>query len=541
MPASASTATASERDADGLRQPPAQDATSDPQTVEPGLFAPPETGSSMWAWASIASGALLLLGGAAAAAWLALQDAVMLPTASSLSGHAPSASGSTVPSLPAPNAAPARAAEREQEPEIPQARLSPPQGQRAHAGEASSLLPVHPQGLVWGVADAPATLALFGDLECPHTIEALRGVLRLQARLGDDLRVTFHHFLIHGHALAPTAAGLVARATLRRGPSAGWELLHSAARAGKAPDRKQLQAWFQASGDKGPLEQLTEDAEVRRLLTRDAELAAELNVRATPIAFVNGRRVEGWHSDQVFKEMIEQESRSVAWLRAEGVEPAVAYTRRLQENLLRQASGAPDRFCVPIAGAPSEGPRGAEVTLVEFSDFECGHCRELQPALRTVLQRHRGKIRRVWRSFALPQHQQARRLAAFSLAARGAGNDAAFWRLHELLFEAAELPDEGRLRELALRVGLDPDLVFHEADGLRVETALAADQALAAALGLGGTPTLFINGRALTGAAPVAVLEAIVQEELQSARRLKQNGTPPEHFEGLLCAEPSAP
>jgi formate-nitrite transporter family protein len=58
-----------------------------------------------------------------------------------------------------------------------------------------------------GPDDAPVTVVMYGDYECPDTRAAHSVIQRLRARLGDDLRVVFRHFpLTHEHPNARHAA-----------------------------------------------------------------------------------------------------------------------------------------------------------------------------------------------------------------------------------------------------------------------------------------------------------------------------------------------
>src|SRR5919202_1927270 len=66
-----------------------------------------------------------------------------------------------------------------------------------------------------GPADAPATLVVYGDYECPYTRRALAVVAQLRAELGDQLRFVFRNFPlteIHPHALQAAKAAEAAEA-----------------------------------------------------------------------------------------------------------------------------------------------------------------------------------------------------------------------------------------------------------------------------------------------------------------------------------------
>ncbi|MBA2394870.1 MAG: thioredoxin domain-containing protein [Ktedonobacteraceae bacterium] len=70
--------------------------------------------------------------------------------------------------------------------------------------QAHLTLPVNEQDHTQGPAQAPVTLVLYGDYECPYTRQSLTGVRAIQQELGEQLRFVFRNFPlieIHPHAL----------------------------------------------------------------------------------------------------------------------------------------------------------------------------------------------------------------------------------------------------------------------------------------------------------------------------------------------------
>jgi protein-disulfide isomerase len=72
---------------------------------------------------------------------------------------------------------------------------------------------------------------------------------------------------------------------------------------------------------------------------------------------------------------------------------------------------------------PAQGPADAPVTIVEFSDFQCPHCRQAQATLQQLLRRYAGKVRLVHRDFPVPQLHPG----AAAEAARCADEQGEFW------------------------------------------------------------------------------------------------------------------
>jgi protein-disulfide isomerase len=418
---------------------------------------------------------------------------------------------------------------------IPGALPASAQGARTHPLDATALLPVSSGAAIWGVAEAPVTIALFGDLGCPHTRVALRRVVGLASRLEARVRLVFYHRPLDNRPFSMDAARVLAAVALKAGPDAAWRALNEAS-ASTTTNEGELERWLTVAGLEASPATLGHEPAALARVHDDSELAALLDVQATPTLFVNGRRLVGAPADETLERYVDDESRAVRWLRAQGVSASESYARRVRRNLIAVEDGAPNRACVPVDKAPALGAPEALVTLVEFSDFQCTHCRALEPALSAVMTRYSGQVRRVWRSFALPQHQNARKAAAFALAARDLGGERAFWAVHgALLAGPSDALGDDRLRALAGRLGLDGSRLLALSEEPRHAGELEQDHALAQSLGLDGAPTLFVNGRQVAGAVPAAALDAIVREELEAARRVARAGTAPGRFESLLC------
>jgi protein-disulfide isomerase len=142
------------------------------------------------------------------------------------------------------------------------------------------------------------------------------------------------------------------------------------------------------------------------------------------------------------------------------------------------------------------GDAGAAVTVVEYGDYECPYCAAAAPVLRRLVEESGGQVRLVFRNFPLADRHPHALTAA--LAAEAAGAQGAFWPMHDLLFTRQERLDDASLRAYAEELGLDGDRVVGEAAqpfGDKVE----ADFAAGLAAGVGGTPTVIIDGRLFDG------------------------------------------
>jgi protein-disulfide isomerase len=174
----------------------------------------------------------------------------------------------------------------------------------------------------------------------------------------------------------------------------------------------------------------------------------------------------------------------------------------------------PPRAELALKDTPLRGPQNAQVMLVEFADYECAYCQQIQPALDKLEAQYKGKIAFAYKDFPLPMHTNA---AKASEAAHCAGAQGKYWEYHDMLYATKQLAVP-QLKEGARALKLDGQAFDKCLDsGSKIETVRThfnEGQGFA----LDGTPSFFINGRFFKGALTYDQLKAIVDEELGSSR-----------------------
>lgn len=160
------------------------------------------------------------------------------------------------------------------------------------------------------------------------------------------------------------------------------------------------------------------------------------------------------------------------------------------------------------------GPVDAPVTLVEYGDFECPHCGRAEPAVRELL-RDRADVRYIWRHLPLTDVHPHALMAAE--AAEAAALQGAFWELHDIMLEhQSELTAKDLLR-YAERIGVDADRFRRDLADHTGAARIDRDIEQAAASGVVGTPTFFVNGQRLVGSYDLATLTTAVNTALARA------------------------
>ena len=155
------------------------------------------------------------------------------------------------------------------------------------------------------------------------------------------------------------------------------------------------------------------------------------------------------------------------------------------------------------------GDDDAPVTLVEYGDFECPFCGRAEPVVRQLLNEFGNDLRYVFRHLPLSDVHPRAQLAAE--AAEAAGDQGAFWEMHDLLFDHQDALEPKNLVEYARELGLDVDRFTEQLRRHEHAGRIASDVDDADLSGVSGTPTFFINGRRHYGAYDRDSLKAAIQ------------------------------
>ena len=165
---------------------------------------------------------------------------------------------------------------------------------------------------------------------------------------------------------------------------------------------------------------------------------------------------------------------------------------------------------------PAFGPATAIIEIVEFSDFQCPFCERLTVTLEQLKSAYGDDIRLVFKDYPLPNHEQAFKAAE---AGHCALEQDKFWELHDAMFANQDALGVEDLKRHAGTLGMDQTAFDTCLDSGRHAARVNANLREGQQVGVSSTPTVFVNGRAVLGAAPYALFEQVVEEELERSRR----------------------
>jgi len=149
------------------------------------------------------------------------------------------------------------------------------------------------------------------------------------------------------------------------------------------------------------------------------------------------------------------------------------------------------------ANGPARGPANAPVTIVEFSDLQCPHCKEANPTIERLL-KEEPDVRFVSQNFPLPSHNWAEKAAEYADCVGRASNDA-YWKFVDGVFTAQEQITadnaDDKLKGIADSAGVNGADIAACAAKPETQSRVEASVQLGKDLGVNSTPTLFVNGR----------------------------------------------
>jgi len=168
------------------------------------------------------------------------------------------------------------------------------------------------------------------------------------------------------------------------------------------------------------------------------------------------------------------------------------------------------------------GPKDAQVSIVEFTDFECPYCSRLKDYPEKIVDEFKGKVNWVFKNLPLSFHEPyASREANFLECAANVNGMDAYITLHKDIYSGDGEYTEEQLLEMAKNHNYDDKKIKQCMDEKKFAQKIAEDTSLAEQVGANGTPTLIImdhkNKKALVipGAVAYENLKNQVQQFLK--------------------------
>jgi len=393
----------------------------------------------------------------------------------------------------------------------------------------SDILPVGTSYTKGGGADAPVTIIEFSEFQCPFCSRVNPTMKQITETYGPKVRIAFKHNPLPFHKEAPLAS----QAALAAGEQGKfWEMHDKLFENQKALGRAELETYAQGLGlDMDKFKKALDTNKFQAQVEADMALAKKVGARGTPNFRINGVEVSGARPFDAFKTVIDEQLKAAEELAKSGTKPDQIYAALVKKNH-KEPSAQPEKgrpadddktvYKVPTGDSAFKGEKDAQVTVIEFSEFQCPFCSRVNPTIKQLLDTYPGKVKVVFKHNPLPFHADA---PLASQAALAAGAQGKFWEMHDKLFENQKALKRENLDTYAQDIGLDVARFKADLDAGKFKAAVDADLAVGAQFGVQGTPNFFINGRKLVGAQPFESFKKLVDEELTKTDALLKAGT----------------
>jgi protein-disulfide isomerase len=219
-----------------------------------------------------------------------------------------------------------------------------------------------------------------------------------------------------------------------------------------------------------------------------------LGVNATPTFFIRGQKLEGAQTLEQMQGRVQA-----------AIEPGKTPDNRAGPELKQLEE--------VMANSPVRGSPDAAVTITEYADFQCPFCASARNTIDQALREYPGRIKLVFKSFPLDFHPDSRLAHQAALAADKQGK---FWEMHDLIFGRQHTMKRNDLLAMAKEIGLDMDRFTKDLESEQVRAQIEAEQAEGKRRGVTGTPTFYVDGSPIEGAASLAQFEARIDQSLRA-------------------------
>jgi protein-disulfide isomerase len=256
------------------------------------------------------------------------------------------------------------------------------------------------------------------------------------------------------------------------------------------------------------------DAEAKKKgLTADKLLEQEVDSKMPEPTDAEINAVYAVQKDQINRPLAEVKPQLQQNLKRAKIQIArQEYSAHLREQAKVAVLLSPPRVQVSFDPKRVKGNPKARVMIVEFSDFQCPYCGQVEATLKSVLAKHEGTVALAFRDMPISQiHPFAQGAAE---AARCAAEQGKFWEYHDLLFADQGALDRNGLIAKAATLQLDPKQFETCISSEKYKSQVQQDNQEGMRAGVSGTPGFFINGVFISGAQPEAAFDKIIEEQL---------------------------
>lgn len=375
----------------------------------------------------------------------------------------------------------------------------------------------------WGPEKAPIRIVMFTSYQCRDCYRIEQQVVKLMEQR-DDVAISIKHFPMNSECNpympkreqepqpnACWASRAAEAAGILWGAEGFWKMHQWLfKRRGVFTSSEQLLNGVRSCGyEPGNFLEVIQSEETLNRVIADCHEAKRLGLHFTPMIFINGVELRGWHVPNALIRTVEEVA---------ATNPP-AKTAAVDRPPLAADKYVADWRDQPVRDMPAdEAPRrmGADdptIDIVLWGDYEEPHTADADDLIRTFVNT-REDVRYTFRHYpfnsdcnpniSTQRHPDACTAAKLAEAAAQLGGNIAFWKMHAWLMENTDPLNEIRIRLAATELDLDADELLAAMDSDAVAANIRADVAagkqfpalrLGVRPGIYSIPSIFINGK----------------------------------------------
>jgi protein-disulfide isomerase len=202
-----------------------------------------------------------------------------------------------------------------------------------------------------------------------------------------------------------------------------------------------------------------------------------------------------------------------------GLQVQAAYRQiQMQTQQLSDPAALIAQFATPgpyadeaIAVRPTLGSAAPKVTIVEFFDFNCPHCKNSFPTIRQIMSEHDDSVKLIMRYYPVTADSSL----DLALAGQCAYEQGLFWNMHDRFFQSSD--PASHIAEIARQSGLNMTQFNTCLSSQKYFNIVKQDIAATKTIGAAGTPAWLINGHLISGEIPHDIFVHIVNTLVETA------------------------
>ncbi len=377
---------------------------------------------------------------------------------------------------------------------------------------------------IFGPPQAPIRIVMFTGYQCPDCLR-IESQLETLMTTRRDIQVSIRHFPFNsdcnpsiGRTTQPNgcwAARAAEAAGILYGVDGFWKMhkwLFEPTRRGEFQTTQDLENGLRSLGlDPAGFTQVMQSEETARRVREDVQLAKELGLYFTPMIFVNGVELKGWHVPNAL-------ARTVDDVAATKPAPRGPEADLPPSALEKYIADWREQTVLPLAEdkvARRMGPENAAVNVVLWGDLTEPTTAEADAIVRKLVA-ERGDVSYTFRHYPFDSScnaaVQQSKFPNGCLAARAAetagllGDNDAYWKMHIWITQNQGKLSEAAINEAAASFGLKADVFAERLKQPDVQELVANDidagrklpsLRLGTPAGISSIPTIFVNGKLL--------------------------------------------